>query len=168
VRQLERSERIGAAASSISAASTLAPSRGYAGALVLIALLVPLHSLWAVQVLLIPLLLVVPGAILLQALRVPGAAVSSFPVYVPCASLIVLLGSGLAVDLIGPLLGVAAPLRTGPLLVGFELVCLALLAVAYDRTSGCGDTVAQAFATGPACVAAHPPARRGGRRSSAQ
>ena len=66
----------------------------YAGALILIALLVPLHRLWAVQVLLIPLLLVVPGAILLQALRVPRLVVSSFPVYVPCASLIVLFGSG--------------------------------------------------------------------------
>jgi uncharacterized membrane protein len=107
----------------------------YATALTLIALLVPLHGLWAVQVLLVPLLLVVPGALLLQALRIPGHAVSSFPVYVPCASLIVLIGSGLAVDLVGPLIGVAAPLRAGPLLVGLELTCLALLAASVNAPS---------------------------------
>jgi len=100
----------------------------YIGALALIAVLVPLHSFWAAQVLLVPLLLVVPGAILLRALRVPLGAVSSFPVYVPCASLIVLLGSGLLVDLIGPLIAVAAPIRAAPMLVGLEVVCLALLA----------------------------------------
>jgi uncharacterized membrane protein len=103
--------------------------------LTLIALLVPLHGLWAVQVLLVPLLLVVPGALLLRALRIPGHAVSSFPVYVPCASLIVLIGSGLAVDSVGPLIGVAAPLRAGPLLVGLELICLALLAASVNAPS---------------------------------
>jgi uncharacterized membrane protein len=40
----------------------------------------------------------------------------------------VLLGSGLAVDLVGPVVGVAAPIRAGPLLVGLEVVCLWLLA----------------------------------------
>lgn len=97
-------------------------------ALVLLAVLTPLSGWWAVQVLLVPLLLVVPGVILLRALRIPGRAVASFPVYVPCASLIVLLGSGLAVDLVGPFVGTAAPLRAGPLLVGLEVVCSALLA----------------------------------------
>lgn len=91
-----------------------APARrdlaGYAAALAIIALLVPLRGLWAVQVLLVPLLLVVPGVVLLRALRVPGRTVASFPVYVPCASIVVLFGSGLAVDLAGPLVGVAAPL----------------------------------------------------------
>ena len=76
-----------------------------------------------------PLLFVVPGAILLQALRVPRLVVSSFPVYVPCASLIVLLGSGLAVNLVGPLIGVAAPLRTAPLLIGVEFTSSVLLAI---------------------------------------
>ncbi len=104
----------------------------YAAALALIALLVPLHGLWAVQVLLVPLLLIVPGALLLDTLRIPADAVSSFPVYVPCASLVVLIGSGLAVDLLGPLIGVAVPLRAGPLLVGFELTCLALLAMSVN------------------------------------
>ncbi len=115
----------------------LAPGslRAYIGALALIAVLVPLHSSWAAQVLLVPLLLVVPGAILLRALRVPRGAVSAFPVYVPCASLIVLLGTGLVVDLIGPLVAVAAPIRAGPLLVGLEVVCLALLAKSGNAPS---------------------------------
>jgi uncharacterized membrane protein len=99
---------------------------------VLIALLVPLHRLWAAQLLLVPLLLVLPGVILLEVLRVPGQAIAAFPVYVPCASLIVLLGTGLLVDLVGPLVGVAAPIRAGPLLVGLEVTCLALLAVSLN------------------------------------
>jgi uncharacterized membrane protein/transposase-like protein len=107
----------------------------YIGALALIAVLVPLHGFWAAQVLLVPLLLIVPGAILLRALRIPRGAVSAFPVYVPCASLIVLLGSGLVVDLIGPLVAVAAPIRAGPLLVGLEVVCLALLAKSGNAPS---------------------------------
>ncbi len=107
----------------------------HAVALVIIALLVPLRGLWAVQVLLVPLLLVVPGVILLRALRVPGRAVASFPVYVPCASIVVLFGSGLAVDLAGPLVGVAAPLRPWPLLATLEIICLALLAASARAPS---------------------------------
>lgn len=100
----------------------------YAGLLAFVILLVPLHRWWAVQVLLVLILLVVPGAILLRALRVPRRVVSSFPIYIPCASIIVLLGSGLAVGLIGRLLGVGAPIRTVPLLAGLEITCFALLA----------------------------------------
>jgi uncharacterized membrane protein len=95
--------------------------------LVLLAALVPLRNVWAAEVLLLGILLLIPGLLLLRALRVPGAAIASFPAYVPCASLIVLLGSGLAVDLVGPLLGVAQPLRAGPLLAGIELWCIGLL-----------------------------------------
>jgi uncharacterized membrane protein len=98
----------------------------------LIAALTPLHGWWAVQVFLLLALLVVPGLLLLRALRVPGRVVSSFPVYVPCASVVVLLGSGLAADLIGPLLGVAAPLRAGSLLASLEISCLALLAASLN------------------------------------
>jgi uncharacterized membrane protein len=135
VRQLERSPLGSGAASYLAAAPVARRFGAYATALTLIALLVPLHGLWAVQLLLVPLLLVVPGALLLQALRIPGNAVSSFPMYVPCASLIVLIGSGLAVDWVGPLIGVAAPLRAGPLLVGLELTCLALLAASVNAPS---------------------------------
>jgi hypothetical protein len=105
---------------------------GYVAALALMALLVPVRHSWSVQVLLVPMLLIVPGMLLLRALRVPGEAISAFPVYVPCASIVVLLGSGLAVDLLGPLAGVTAPLRTGPLLVGLEVVCAGLLAASVN------------------------------------
>ena len=43
----------------------------------LLAVLTDLHGFWAAQVLLVPLLLIVPGVILLRALRVPGAAVAA-------------------------------------------------------------------------------------------
>lgn len=107
----------------------------YVGVLAVLALLVPLHRWWAAQVLLVPLLLIVPGVVLLRALRIPGEVVASFPVYVPCASIVVLFGSGLAVDIVGPWVGVAAPLRAGPLLVGLEVTCLALLAASVNAPS---------------------------------
>jgi uncharacterized membrane protein len=103
--------------------------------LVLIALLVPLRASWPAQVLLVPLLIIGPGLILLRALRVPGKVVLSFPVYVPCASLVVLLGSGLAVDLLGLLSGMPAPLRPAPALAGLEVVCAALLASSWNCPS---------------------------------
>ncbi|NRQ32317.1 hypothetical protein HII36_10770 [Nonomuraea sp. NN258] len=115
----------------------------YGAALALIVGLTQVRHLWAAQLLLVPLLLIVPGCLLLRALRVPGARVAAFPLYVPAASLIVLMVSGLAVALLVPLLGAvpgpvldavfgatfdpATPLRPGPLLAGFQLVCLALL-----------------------------------------
>jgi len=104
----------------------------YAGSLALVALLVPFHALWAAQVLLILLLLTVPGLILLRALRVPGRVVSSFPAYIPCGSIIMLFGSGFLVDVLGPLTGVAAPLRTAPLLIGLEFACLVMLAASLS------------------------------------
>lgn len=103
--------------------------------LALLALLVPVHNSWAAQFLLVLLLLTVPGVILLRALRIPGRAVASFPVYVPCASLVVLLGSGLAVDLVGQADRVADPLRPWPLLAGLELICLILLAASANAPS---------------------------------
>jgi uncharacterized membrane protein len=104
----------------------------YAALLVLIVLLIPLHRWWSVQIILVPMLLIIPGAILLRALRIPGKVVSSFPVYVPCASIVVLFGSGLVVDLLGPLIGVAEPLRTAPFLIGLETTCFAMLAVSVN------------------------------------
>jgi uncharacterized membrane protein len=86
------------------------------------------HGLWAAQLLLVPLLLIIPGIILLRALRVPGAAVAANCVYVPAASILVLIGSGLAIDLIGPLVGISAPLRAAPLLIALEIICAGLLA----------------------------------------
>jgi uncharacterized membrane protein len=97
------------------------------GALALIAVLTPLQRLWAVQLLLTPLLLTIPGVILLRALRVPGKAVLSCLVYIPCSSMAILIASGLAVDLIGPLVRIDEPLRTVPLLTGLEITCIVLL-----------------------------------------
>ena len=87
----------------------------------------PFRESWAAQLALILLLLTVPGVILLRALRIPGRAVAAFPVYVPCASVVVLLFSGLSVDMIGPLTGLTAPLRAAPLLLGLEFICIVLL-----------------------------------------
>jgi uncharacterized membrane protein len=96
-----------------------------------------------VQVLLTLLLLVLPGVILLQALRVPGRAISSFPVYVPCASLLVLIATGLVVDLVGPLVGVTSPLRPVPLLAGLESACLTMLALSIRVPSNTAGVLAQ-------------------------
>ena len=103
--------------------------------LVLLALpivLVPAHHLWAAQALLATLALTVPGILLLRALRVPGSTVASFPVYVPCASIVVLYGTGLAVNMTGPVIGIAEPLRPWPMLAGLEVVCLILMAVSAN------------------------------------
>jgi uncharacterized membrane protein len=105
--------------------------RGYLPFLVLTAVLVALHRLWGAELLLFPLLLVLPGMLLLRALRVPGTAVAAFPVYLPAASLAVLIMSGLVVDSFGLLIGISQPLRTVPLLIGIELSCAALLAVSF-------------------------------------
>ena len=100
--------------------------------LVAIAVLTPAHVSWAVQLLMIPLLLIVPGVILLRTLRVPGATVVANCVYVPAASILVLTGSGLAIDLIGPHVGIPAPLRAVPLLATLEVVCVLLLVAARN------------------------------------
>jgi uncharacterized membrane protein len=102
--------------------------RAYGPLLALVAVLVALHRWWGAEFLLFPLLLVLPGVLLLRALRVPGRAVASFPAYVPAASVAVLIVSSLAVDAVGPLVGFSHPLRTVPLLVGVELSCAGLLA----------------------------------------
>jgi uncharacterized membrane protein len=97
-------------------------------ALALLAILAQMSAAWAAQVVLVPALLVLPGLLLLRALRVSGSAVAAFPAYVPCASIVVLLASGLIVDLVGPLVGVARPLSPEPMLAGLELSGLSLLA----------------------------------------
>lgn len=108
------------------------PIAAHIAGLVLLAVLTPLHGLWAAQVVLVPFLLTFPGVLLLRALRVPGKAVAAYPIYLPSAALVVLTASGLAVDLIGPFLGVSEPLRAAPLLVGLEIVCAALLACSVN------------------------------------
>jgi uncharacterized membrane protein len=92
-----------------------------------LAVLTPLHASWAVQLVMVPLLLITPGVILLRTLRVSGATIAATPVYIPAASIVVLTGSGLAIDLIGPVIGISAPLHAAPLLITLELVCMGLL-----------------------------------------
>ncbi|WP_157431602.1 hypothetical protein [Actinomadura hibisca] len=99
----------------------------YGAALTLMTVLSLLRDLWVAQIALVPLLLTVPGLLLLNALRVPGTAVALFPLYVPACSLVVLLGSGLAVNLVGAQLGLDEPLRPAPLLAGLQIFCLLLL-----------------------------------------
>lgn len=99
------------------------------GGLASLLVLVSLHGSWSAQLLLVPLLLILPGVILLRALRVPGAAIAQQPIYVPSASILVLTFTALATDLIGLAIGVSRPLRTAPMLAGLELVCLILLAL---------------------------------------
>ncbi len=103
----------------------------YIVAIGLITALVPLNRLWAAQAVLTILLLVVPGVIFLRMLRVPGRVVSSFPVYVPCASIVVLYAAGLAANFVGPLLGDPAPLRTLPLLCCIVSLCILMLAASF-------------------------------------
>ncbi len=69
------------------------------------------------------LLAVLPGRLLLRALRVPrGSSICQYVAYLPCASVAVLVASTLLVDLAGPLVGLHEPLRRLPLLVGLNLV----------------------------------------------
>jgi uncharacterized membrane protein len=104
--------------------------------LLLLPALAGLQRLWVAELFLFGLLLVLPGVLLLRALRVPGAVVASSPVYVPAASLAVLIVSGLVVDVVGPLVGVSAPLRTVPLAVGIELVLVGLFAASFRAPAG--------------------------------
>jgi hypothetical protein len=98
--------------------------------LALIAALVPLRHAWPAQVVLLALLVTAPGVVALRALRVPGDAILRSPVYIPCASILVLLAAGLGVDLVGPHIGVAEPLRTWPMLASVEALSLILLVIA--------------------------------------
>ena len=103
------------------------PLAPHAAGLALLAVLTPLDGSWAAQLLLVPLLLIVPGMILLRTLRVDGAAIAANPVYLPAASMVVLMASGLGVDLVGPHIGISVPLRAAPLLIALEVVCVVLL-----------------------------------------
>jgi uncharacterized membrane protein len=98
-----------------------------------IAALLPLRDLWPVQLVLLALLLTVPGIALLRALGVPTDASVATPVYVPAASIVVLLAAGAGANFAAPLLIDGAPLRTLPLLVAVEVTCLLLLGLASLR-----------------------------------
>jgi len=91
------------------------------------------RGVWAIELVALVLLITVPGLLVLRAAHIPADAVRAFPLYLLVGSLAAIMGSGLAVDLVGPLLGVARPLATAPLLVGLVLSCAAMVAVATRR-----------------------------------
>ena len=99
-----------------------------------IAALLPAREIWPAQLALLILLFSIPGIALLNALRVPRLSIAGTPIYVPVASLAMLMVAGVAVDLCGPRIGVDTPLRTVPLLVGVEGVCAVLVAISAVRT----------------------------------
>jgi uncharacterized membrane protein len=105
--------------------------RSFGPPLLALVILMIARRIWAAELLLVLMVLVLPGVLLLRALRVPGKAVAAFPIFVPAASLAVLTVSGLAVDLGGQLIGVSHPIRTVPMLLGLEITCGVLMCVAH-------------------------------------
>lgn len=91
-----------------------------------IAVLQPLRDVWSADLVLATLALTLPGVLALRALRVPTAAVIDYPVFLPAASLLVVMFGGLAGDLLGPLVGIAHPLR-GPTTAISTLLTLLVL-----------------------------------------
>ena len=73
--------------------------------------LLPLRANWGVSLVLVALAFSVPGVLALRAARIPSRVVCGYPIYVPAASALVLMLSGLAWDLVGPLFGVHHPLH---------------------------------------------------------
>lgn len=98
-----------------------------------IAGLAHVRGAWIVQAAELVLLLSIPGFLLLRAAGASAIAVRRFPVYIPAASLAVLMAAGLGVDLIGPRVGVSRPLAVWPLTVGICGTSLVLIAIALIR-----------------------------------
>ena len=105
--------------------------------LVLLDVAVAGNNLWLERAVAALLLAVLPGRLLLRALRVPAASVSQFVAYLPSASVAVLVATTLVVDLVGPLFGFHEPLRRLPLLVGLNLVLLGLAALGHTAPVTC-------------------------------
>ncbi len=105
--------------------------------LLLLDVAVAANSLWLLRVVAVLLLAVLPGQLLLRALRVPAASVARYVAYLPCASIAILIATGLVVDLVGPLLGVHEPLRRWPLLIGLNLVIVALAHLGRRAAPSC-------------------------------
>lgn len=107
-----------------------AAARGLIGIAVIVAL-AQVHGSWLVSVVAVGAALTIPGFIALRALRVPAAAVEAFPLYVPAASLLVLMLGGLGADLIGPLLGDTRPLSGEGVVLGTVALSVLLLIVGF-------------------------------------
>ena len=101
----------------------------------LISALVLLRGAWVADLVIVVGLLTVPGWLALRGLRHPGRGISVV-VYVPLLSLLVLMLSGLAADLLGLWLGFRG-LRLVPLLIAVDLVQLLLLLLALPSMRRC-------------------------------
>ena len=105
--------------------------------LVLLDVAVAENSLWLLRAVAVLLLAVLPGQLLLRALRIPAASIRRYVAYLPCASVAVLIASTLVVDLVGPRLGVHEPLRRWPLLIGLNLALPGLARLGHRATASC-------------------------------
>lgn len=94
--------------------------------------LIALRGSLPAEVVLVIAISLVPGWLLLQALGLSARAAEQ-PVYLPASSLVVLMGSGLAVDVVGHAMGLAAPLQTWPLAAGCLGACAGLVVLAVLR-----------------------------------
>ena len=103
--------------------------------LVLLDVAVAGHSLWLLRAVAVLLLAVLPGQLLLRALRMPAASIRRYVPYLPCASVAVLVATTLVVDLVGPPLGVHEPLRQWPLLIGLNLALPGLARLGHGATA---------------------------------
>ena len=91
------------------------------------------RGVWILQATELILLLSLPGFVLMWAVGAGAATVRAFPIYLPAASLCLIMIAGLAVDLIGPPLGVPRPIATVPLTVGICATLLLLIVIALLR-----------------------------------
>ena len=93
-------------------------------------------------------------------LRVPAEAILRYVAYLPCASVAILIASGLAVDLLGPLLGLHEPLRRWPLLIVLNLTLPMLALFGRRAPSSCelktSALIGRCAGTGP-CFCRSPP-----------
>jgi uncharacterized membrane protein len=105
--------------------------------LVLLDVAVAENSLWLLRAVAVLLLAVLPGQLLLRALRVPATSIRRYVAYLPCASVAVLIASTLVVDLVGPQLGVHEPLRRWPLLIGLNLALPGLARLGHRANASC-------------------------------
>jgi uncharacterized membrane protein len=95
-------------------------------AILVAAALLPLRSYWAADVVLVLFAFTVPGVLALRLLRVPAGSLHRYPIYVPAAALFVLMASGLACDLLGPLIGISKPLHGEATAIAALIVCAGL------------------------------------------
>ena len=105
--------------------------------LILLNVAVAENSVWLLRVVTVLLLAILPGQLLLRALRVPAASIRRYITYLPCASVAVLIASSLVVDLVGPLLRVHEPLRRWPLLIVLDLALPALARLGHRAAPYC-------------------------------